>query len=364
MIVVLLAALAVTPRSQYEALLERYEAPLKVYHREPERAKAVCREFLALARENPGDPVALEALRWVLSHTFLEDVGGEAMDLLAHNHSRDERLGAICRELDSPNRVTPEKSLEMLLRAVLRDNPSRAIRGIACLALARRLEKDRDYVECRRLQHEAEAKGIPLPWVPKPKQTEAELAEMGRESQALYRRVIDEFGEIEDDRGPLGVAARIDRALAIGQVAPEIDGEDLDGGRFKLSDFRGKVVVLNFWNHVGCAICRDAYPAERALVKRMEGKPFVMLGINDGDKPETLRKLRETGEVTWRFWVDGEDPSQGKIFRSWNVIGWPTIVALDRNGVIRYRGIVMSQVPLSEYAAETLMAEQDTPPRP
>ena len=61
MIIVIMAALAVTPRAQYEALLERYEAPLKVYHREPERARAVCREFLRLARENPGDPVAVEA---------------------------------------------------------------------------------------------------------------------------------------------------------------------------------------------------------------------------------------------------------------------------------------------------------------
>jgi peroxiredoxin len=364
MFVVLLAALAVTPRAQHEALLEQYEAPLNVYHRDPERARAACREFLGLARENPGDPVAVEALHWVLSHTFLADVGGEAMDLLARDHSRDRRLGAVCRELDSPNRITPEKSLETLLRAVLRDNPDREVRGIACLALARRLEKDREYVVCTRLQHEAEAKGLPLPWVPKPKQTEEELAELGRESQALYRRVIDEFAEIENDHGALGIAARIERTLAIGQVAPDIEGEDLDGNRFKLSDYRGKVVVLNFWNHVGCAVCRDAYPAERALVRRMEGKPFAMLGINDGDMRETLRNLRESGEVTWRFWVDGEDPSRGKIFKSWNVVRWPTIFVLDRDGVIRYRGIVMMQVPLFEYAAETLMAELETSARP
>jgi hypothetical protein len=36
---------------------------------------------------------------------------------------------------------------------------------------------------------------------------------------------------------------------AIGQVAPEIEGEDLDGSRFKLSDYRGKVVVLDFWGN-------------------------------------------------------------------------------------------------------------------
>jgi len=37
--------------------------------------------------------------------------------------------------------------------------------------------------------------------------------------------------------------------LAVGKVAPEIDGEDVDGVTFKLSDYRGKVVLLDFWGH-------------------------------------------------------------------------------------------------------------------
>jgi cytochrome oxidase Cu insertion factor (SCO1/SenC/PrrC family) len=41
--------------------------------------------------------------------------------------------------------------------------------------------------------------------------------------------------------GPVG--------LEVGNMAPEIDGEDIDGHRFKLSDYRGKVVVLDFWGH-------------------------------------------------------------------------------------------------------------------
>jgi cytochrome oxidase Cu insertion factor (SCO1/SenC/PrrC family) len=37
------------------------------------------------------------------------------------------------------------------------------------------------------------------------------------------------------------------KALAIGKIAPEIEAEDIDGVKFKLSDYRGKVVVLDFW---------------------------------------------------------------------------------------------------------------------
>ena len=78
------------------------------------------------------------------------------------------------------------------------------------------------------------------------------------------------------------------------------------------------------------------------MVNRMEGKPFVFLGINSGDDPEVLRKLRDTGEIAWRFWMDG-DPSEGKIVKNWDVHGWPTIFVLDRNGVIRHRGFWMTR---------------------
>jgi peroxiredoxin len=360
MVALLVLALVVTPREQYEALLKQYDAPLGVYHRDLPRAKAACRPFLQLARDHPDDPTAVDALHWIVTHTFLPDEAGQAMDLLVRDHSQSERLGPICRELDRQYGST-FKPLENLFRAVLANNPNREARGIACLALARRLKKDREIVECERLQHEAESKGRPLPWVPRPKLTDAELAMVGRESQALYQRVIDQFGDIIDDSGTLGAAATIERPLSIGQIAREIEGEDLDGKRFKLSDFRGKVVVLNFWNHEGCAVCRGAYPEERALVERMEGKPFVMLGINNGDSPEALRKLRESGEVTWRFWVDG-DLSEGKIIKHWNVHAWPTIIVLDREGVIRYQGFWMAQIPLIEYAVEKLLNDQGTTP--
>jgi hypothetical protein len=71
MLVVLLLALAATPGEQYEALLKQYDAPLGVYHRDPPRAKAACQPFLQLARDHPDDPAAVDALHWVVAHTFL-----------------------------------------------------------------------------------------------------------------------------------------------------------------------------------------------------------------------------------------------------------------------------------------------------
>jgi hypothetical protein len=67
----------------------------------------------------------------------------------------------------------------------------------------------------------------------------------------LCDHVINEYGDVKRDHGTLADAAKalLFDMHAIGSVAPEIDGEDIHGERLKLSDYRGKVVVLDFWGH-------------------------------------------------------------------------------------------------------------------
>ena len=65
----------------------------------------------------------------------------------------------------------------------------------------------------------------------------------------------------------------------VGMPAPEIDGEDFDGMRVKLSDYRGKVVVVVFWAS-WCPPCCAMIPHERELVERNRDKPFAMLSVN------------------------------------------------------------------------------------
>ena len=74
------------------------------------------------------------------------------------------------------------------------------------------------------------------------------------EAKELLQLVIDKFADVEHKGVKLGQLAKQELAaiknlsrLAIGQVAPEIEGKDSDGKPFKLSDYRGKVVVLDFW---------------------------------------------------------------------------------------------------------------------
>jgi hypothetical protein len=79
------------------------------------------------------------------------------------------------------------------------------------------------------------------------------------------------------------------------------------------------------------------YPHERSLVKKLENKPFVLIGVNsDKDKVE-LKKSMEEEKITWRSFWNGPEGTSGPISKKWNVRGWPTLFVIDHQGVIRQK---------------------------
>ena len=100
------------------------------------------------------------------------------------------------------------------------------------------------------------------------------------------------------------------RSLSVGNVAPEIEGEDIGGEPMKLSDYRGKVVVLVFWA-IWCGPCMGMIPHEKDLVERHKGQPFALLGINSDTDREKLKATIAENGITWRSWWD-----QGKAPRA------------------------------------------------
>jgi cytochrome oxidase Cu insertion factor (SCO1/SenC/PrrC family) len=82
------------------------------------------------------------------------------------------------------------------------------------------------------------------------------------------------------------------RELAVGKPAPEIEGVDLDGQKFRLADYRGKVVVLDFGSHFYCGTCRALYPHMRTLTRRLQGRRFSVISINA--EPEKIVKDLKT----------------------------------------------------------------------
>jgi hypothetical protein len=92
-------------------------------------------------------------------------------------------------------------------------------------------------------------------------------------------------------------------------------------------------------------------PHERSLVKRLESKPFALLGIDADNTPIECRKAEEEKKMTWRSWFDGR---KGPIAKQWNVKGLPTIYVLDASGVIRYKGVEGKEM---DEAVDTLLKE-------
>jgi len=95
------------------------------------------------------------------------------------------------------------------------------------------------------------------------------------------------------------------------------------------------------------------YPHERSLVKRLEGLPFALIGVNSDRDKKALKKVLEKENITWRsFWNGGS--TDGPISRAWNVSGWPTIYVLDAKGVIRYKNVREAAM---DKAVDELLAE-------
>ena len=265
---------AATPAAQYEALLkERQDGQddlLKASTPEERkeiqaRMATVPLRLLALAEENPKDPIAVE----VLIKTFTsangtafptggKDAPGErALALLQRDHVRSERLGPICQHV----LYGFHRSRETFLRAVLEANPHRDVQGLACLSLAQylidrlnRLNLLPDSPELTERYHRVFGKE----YVEELRQQDQ--AAFAREAESLFARAAKEYGDVEipviyfGSGGKVGQKANQElfkiRNLAVGKQAPDIEGEDQEGKRFKLSDYRGKVVLLDIWNRL------------------------------------------------------------------------------------------------------------------
>ena len=72
-------------------------------------------------------------------------------------------------------------------------------------------------------------------------------------------------------------------------------------------------------------------------MKKLEGKPFALLGINTDVTKDTVEELTRKGEITWRCCWDGGQ--EGPITTQWRVESFPTVFVLDARGVVRFKNV-------------------------
>lgn len=260
-----------TPAEQYRTLLKEYQIAAssgrvlsdeermefvgKVY----ELRDQLAFRFVELAERYPSDPIAVDALMqaiWQVNTTPwpVELVGRDerwvrAFALLERDHIQSDKLGPACQRLSWGFR----REYERFLRAVLEKNPHRHVQAQACLGLAhflagrlRRLDLAREQPELAR--EFADLFG---------REYLEELERRDRagaisEAEAFFERAAEKYGDVKlPDGRTVGETASVElfeiRHLSSGREAPDIEGVDQDGMRLRLSDYRGKVVLLDFW---------------------------------------------------------------------------------------------------------------------
>jgi thiol-disulfide isomerase/thioredoxin len=118
------------------------------------------------------------------------------------------------------------------------------------------------------------------------------------------------------------------------KIAPDITLDIVDAGKLKLSDLRGKVVVVNFWA-TWCPPCRREMPSLERLKGLMKGEPFEIVAVNAGEDEDEIAgfKAETTPALTFRLALD----RRADAMKAFSITGLPTTYVLDRQGRIVYR---------------------------
>ncbi len=334
---------------------------------------------LAAVRQAPNDPGAVLILEWIITNgriqiSALETCGVQAVELLRDHHVQSTNLSAICKQLGWNWDPMSQPAIDFL-QGVAAKNPDRNLRGQASFVLARLAKQWAEGIA-----YAANSTNAPdLEYLKEyQKVAQAQTAEEAfKKAEARFEEVIAKYAScpnfpagpgLRNPKPKLGDQAAVElfecRHLELGRKAPDIEAKDLDGVKFKLSDYRGKVVMISFWA-TWCGPCMQMVPHEKELVERFKSRPFALLGVNGDDRTATAKKVVEQEGMTWRsFWNGGA--WNGAISTAWNVAGWPTVYVLDAQGIIRYKlqgnGGKRTEVQLNEVIERWVRAAETAKP--
>jgi peroxiredoxin len=127
--------------------------------------------------------------------------------------------------------------------------------------------------------------------------------------------------------GLLGMAGR---PPLVGAPAPEVVLKDLQGQEVKLSDLRGKIVLLNFWA-TWCKPCKEEMPAMQTSYDKLRDQGFVVLAINELEDTERVAEHVRTHNHTFLVVMDHDN----HVANRYGVVGLPASFLVDRQGIVR-----------------------------
>ncbi len=119
-----------------------------------------------------------------------------------------------------------------------------------------------------------------------------------------------------------------------GIPAPDFELVDTDGKLHRLSDYRGKTVILNFWT-TWCPPCREEIPSMNRAWQQLQQEDVVMLAVNMGEDEDTIFVFTADYPAEFPLLLDRD----GAVIAQWPVKGLPTTYIIAPDGSVAYRAI-------------------------
>ena len=138
----------------------------------------------------------------------------------------------------------------------------------------------------------------------------------------LYRLVLVAF---------IVLSSMHSHAVAVQDEAPDFTLKSLAGNNLRLEEYRGRVVLINFWAS-WCGPCRQEMPLLDRLHRRYEDTGFAVLGVNVEGEVEPAQEIVDKTKVTFPVLIDEGQ----KVSEMYNLEAMPSTVVGDRDGVVRY----------------------------
>ena len=272
---------------------------------------------IKIVEEDPKDALGYEAAAFiVLTAGEVGATGGDVektLGLVAEHHAASPKV----KELLIPAMRLGEAS-DKLIKAVSEKNTDKDTKGTALFI--------RGYKLAQQVDEEEDDK---------------KLALLVADAIKLLEQAVTEAPNAKIGNGTVTKFATQEIAglkaltlLFVGKPAPEVETLLLDGKKVKLSDYKGKVVLLDIWA-TWCGPCVKMIPHERELVKSMKDKPFELISVSADDKKETLQKFLEKEPMPWTHWWD--NGPENPVLLKYRVRAFPTLYVIDHTGVIRHK---------------------------
>lgn len=147
-------------------------------------------------------------------------------------------------------------------------------------------------------------------------------------------------------------SSNLEVAAVQGSLAPDFELASIEGGDVKLSDFRGEVVLVNFWA-TWCGPCRVEMPALQSRFEAYDGD-LVILAVDNDEPLERVSAFVDELGLTFTVLLDlGANIQELFLIR-----GYPTSIFVDADGIIQFIHIgIMTEDQLDGYLSEMGLGE-------